>query len=179
MNRPRPQNRSQTGSPSDSQTDSQAPPQTALTWEKCRARAFEWLARREYSAQALQEKLIEAGATENMALQVVTELGNEGYQSDARVAAMAVRAALRKGLGQRRIAEDFRKRQLDSAQLPAELEAVNWLEQAVQTRIRKFGTDIPADAKEKARQFRFLQYRGFSSEVCAKALKLDRWEGLD
>ena len=31
-------------------------------------------------------------------------------------------------------------------------------------RTRKFGSEIPKDRKERARQARFLQYRGFSTD---------------
>lgn len=48
---------------------------------------------------------------------------------------------------------------------------VDWLVQAVEARCRKYGDNIPTDPKEKARQLRFLQYRGFDMGVCFEALK--------
>lgn len=50
---------------------------------------------------------------------------------------------------------------------------VDWLAQAVEARVRKYGDSIPTDPKEKARQLRFLQYRGFGADVCFDALKYD------
>lgn len=50
---------------------------------------------------------------------------------------------------------------------------VDWLTQAVAARVRKYGNAIPTEPKEKARQLRFLQYRGFRSDVCFEALKYD------
>lgn len=50
---------------------------------------------------------------------------------------------------------------------------VDWLAQAVEARVRKYGNAIPTDPKEKARQLRFLQYRGFGADVCFDALKYD------
>lgn len=50
---------------------------------------------------------------------------------------------------------------------------VDWLTQAVEARCRKYGDSIPTDPKEKARQLRFLQYRGFGMDVCFDALKYD------
>lgn len=50
---------------------------------------------------------------------------------------------------------------------------VDWLAQAVEARVRKYGDTIPTDQKEKARQLRFLQYRGFGMDVCFEALKHD------
>lgn len=51
--------------------------------------------------------------------------------------------------------------------------AVDWLQQAVEARCRKYGDSIPTDPKEKARQLRFLQYRGFDMGICFEALKYD------
>lgn len=50
---------------------------------------------------------------------------------------------------------------------------VDWLTQAVEARVRKYGDAIPTDPKEKARQLRFLQYRGFDMGICFDALKYD------
>ena len=54
-----------------------------------------------------------------------------------------------------------------------EVYEVDWLAQAVAARVRKYGDAIPTEPKEKARQLRFLQYRGFAADVCFDALKYD------
>jgi len=41
---------------------------------------------------------------------------------------------------------------------------------ATEVRLKKFGTAEPRDFKEKARQMRFLQYRGFEQEHIQAAL---------
>lgn len=61
----------------------------------------------------------------------------------------------------------------DSDDDPNENYEVDWLQQAVEARVRKYGDSIPTDPKEKARQLRFLQYRGFGMDVCFDALKYD------
>lgn len=61
----------------------------------------------------------------------------------------------------------------DSDDDPNENYEVDWLQQAVEARVRKYGDSIPTDPKEKARQLRFLQYRGFGADVCFDALKYD------
>ena len=66
-------------------------------------------------------------------------------------------------------------RELQQAMSLREL-APDWLEQVVQLRIKKFGADLPTEAKEKARQFRFLQYRGFDLDICRQALA---WQADD
>jgi regulatory protein len=47
---------------------------------------------------------------------------------------------------------------------------VDWLAVAKTVRHKKFGDGKPADYKERARQARFLQYRGFSGEQIHSAL---------
>ena len=41
---------------------------------------------------------------------------------------------------------------------------------AVEIRTKKFGAELPAAFKEKARQMRFLQYRGFEQEHIQSAM---------
>jgi len=56
---------------------------------------------------------------------------------------------------------------IDAALAAAE---VNWSESARATRRHRFGAAVPADLRERAKQARFLQYRGFSSEQIRAAL---------
>lgn len=140
------------------------------TGARLRQLAFAYLARREYSKQMLTDKLLETGADRNEVQQLVAELADSCYQSDARMASMTVRSNLRRGRGQARIKQDLQKYAIDPALAATELAETDWLQQAVQLRIKKFGYALPTDAKEKARQFRFLQYRGFELDICRQAL---------
>ena len=47
---------------------------------------------------------------------------------------------------------------------------VDWLKLAVTARTKKYGDTIPSEQKDKARQLRFLQYRGFDRDICFQAL---------
>lgn len=47
---------------------------------------------------------------------------------------------------------------------------VSWLQLAVEARTKKYGNDLPKSPKDKARQLRFLQYRGFETGICFDAL---------
>ncbi len=142
------------------------------TGPRLRALAFAMLGRQELSKQQLTQKLLltEAEAEEVKAL--VEELAASDYQSDARMAAMTVRANARKGRGPARVRQDLKTRAIDVELAQDSLNNTNWLELAVQLRRRKFGIELPNDAKEKARQLRFLMYRGFTMDMCLKALKV-------
>ena len=100
-----------------------------------------------------------------------------GWLSDARAATQLLRAK-RSRFGTQRIAHDLRRKgiseELVSAALPALKESE--LEAARSVWQRKFGA-LPQDAREKARQARFLQSRGFAPEVIFKVLRSPDVEG--
>ena len=150
-----------------------------------RARALQYLARREYSRAELRGKLLphaQAGddpeqppdprGQENLDA-LLDDLTTRGWLSDARAATQLVHAR-RSRFGTQRITHELRQKgiaeELISAALPelkdSELEAarVVWK--------KKFGA-APQDEKQKARQVRFLQSRGFSLDAIFKVLRLD------
>jgi regulatory protein len=133
--------------------------------------AMRLLARREHSRVELERKLSRIGSTEDIA-EVVNHLQQSGLLSDVRYAESYVRSHGAR-LGAARMRHVLRGKGVDgevvaasiaSADLPDELERARalWL--------RKFG-EPSADKKEWARQARFLQARGFSSEVIRRLLK--------
>ena len=157
-----------------------------------RARALQYLARREYSRTELRGKLLPYlqmgedfgqpfdssgdsfgdpfGFADLDAL--LDDLTARGWLSDARAATQLLHAK-RNRFGTQRIAHDLRQKgipeELVSAALPALRESE--LEAARSVWQRKFGA-LPQDAKEKARQMRFLQSRGFGFEVIFKVLRI-------
>jgi len=54
-----------------------------------------------------------------------------------------------------------------------------WQESALAVRIKKYGPEHPSDLIETARQTRFLQSRGFSSEQTRYAMSHDDAESFD
>ncbi|MFW2124724.1 regulatory protein RecX, partial [Acinetobacter ursingii] len=77
---------------------------------------------------------------------------------------------IRKGKGLQRIKQALKAKQLDVELITEELKEVDWLEQAYQLKVKKFGTEVSKDQKIKAKQIRFLQYRGFDMSVIMKAI---------
>jgi regulatory protein len=135
-----------------------------------RQRAVRLLARREHTRAELLHKLAPHGTPVEIE-SVLNELASRGLQSDARFAESYLRsqatrlgtARLRQALRSRGVDAALIARQMENAALPDELE----LTRAVWT--RKFAAP-PADAREWAKQARFLQGRGFSSETIRKLL---------
>jgi len=128
------------------------------------------LARREHSCTELRRKLAARDYPEDEIDEAVARLEAEGLASDARFAEAFVAARVRRGQGPRRIQRELDARGVDP-QLGAEpLGEVDWPEQVRAARVRKFGPERPADFKERARQARFLEYRGFTGEQIGREL---------
>jgi regulatory protein len=136
-----------------------------------RSRAIRLLARREHSRAELARKLAAHGAQEEIDA-VINELQASQLQSDARFAESYVQAhaarwggmRLRQKMAASGLARELIDAQLARAGLPDELT------RAREVWARKFSA-APADAKEWARQARFLQGRGFASETIRRLLK--------
>ena len=79
-----------------------------------------------------------------------------------------------RGQGPERIRRELALLGVEAALIDAALAAVaDWAVLARQVRARRFGAEPPADWRGKARQARFLQYRGFSADHIRSALGPD------
>jgi len=134
--------------------------------------AMNWLARREHSLAELRTKLAARDFSAGEIESAVAALASEGLVSDERFAESFVAARARKGQGPVRIRMDLQQRGVSPELIALHLDprSPEWLCLAREVRIRKFGAEIPADFKEKARQMRFLEYRGFASTQIQSAM---------
>ncbi|MEQ1066372.1 regulatory protein RecX [Acinetobacter sp. XH1741] len=146
----------------------QLPP---LTGQRLRSYAFALLTRRDYSKAELIEKLARYAQNLQEVNQLVEELSEQNYQSDQRVAEQMLASQIRKGKGPKRIKQALKTKQLESDLIAEELHEIDWAEQAYQLKVKKFGEDVEKDPKLKAKQIRFLQYRGFDLDVIMKAIQ--------
>lgn len=145
-----------------------------------RARALQCLARREYSRAELRAKLlphvqVEEDSEPSQAVDLdalLDDLTVRGWLSDARATSQLVHAK-RSRFGTQRITHELRQRGISDELIDAALPALkeSELDSAREVWQRRFGV-VPQDAKEKAKQMRFLQSRGFSIDVILKVLKL-------
>jgi regulatory protein len=141
-----------------------------LTGTRLRSYAFALLTRRDYSQAELSAKLNQYAIDADEVAKLVEELAQQNYQSDQRVAELTLASQIRKGKGLQRIKQTLKAKHLDAELISHELQEVDWLEQAYQLKIKKFGTSVEKDQKLKAKQVRFLQYRGFDMDVILKAI---------
>jgi regulatory protein len=137
-----------------------------------RGRALQALARRELSRAELNAKLLPHIAETDDVGALLDDLQKRGWLSDARALEQTVRIRSSR-FGPQRIAHELRQKgisdELISAAIPqlkeGELEAARSVWQ------RKFASP-PQDQKEKAKQVRFLQSRGFSMDVIFKVMRI-------
>lgn len=143
-----------------------------------RKKAMDLLARREHTADELCRKLERSGFASATATEAVAGLTRDGLQSDARFVEAFVQSRVRQGKGPVRIRADLRARGAAGTAIDRALAAAeaDWRALARSVREQKFGARPPAGFKEKARQMRFLQYRGFEAEHIAAAFAGDRRE---
>ena len=141
-----------------------------LTGSRLRSYAFAVLTRREYSKAELIEKLALYAIDRDEVLKLVDELATQNYQSDQRVAEMMLSSQKRKGKGPNRIKLALKSKKIDSSLIQEELKETDWNEQAYQLKVKKFGLTVEKEAKLKAKQIRFLMYRGFEMDAIIKAI---------
>jgi regulatory protein len=137
-----------------------------------RHQAMNWLARREYSLAELRDRLVEREYPPDVVEITVAALAADGLVSDERFAAALVAVRVRKGQGPVRIRTELKTRGVgrDLIRQHVYESGLEWHELACEVRRKKFGAMMPVDFKEKARQMRFLEYRGFSGEHIRSAL---------
>ena len=134
--------------------------------KEARKKAMDFLARREYGQTELIKKLADKGFHRDVAAEAVTQLTSEGLQSDQRFAESFVQSRINQGKGPVRIRMDLGQRGVGDSTIEIAIEEADadWCALAREQREKKFGASAPSDFKEKARQMRFLQYRGFEQD---------------
>ncbi len=140
----------------------------------CKRTAVELLARREHSRLELQRKLAARGFPEGVIVPALDALEQSGVLAAARFTESFIRSRLAKGQGPVRIRAELAERGV--AEQAAELlrgSDIDWLATARDARRKRFGAEPPRDFRERARQARFLQYRGFTADQVRAALELD------
>lgn len=126
---------------------------------------MDFLARREYGRRELIKRLAVAGFDVDVAEAAVDQLAAEGLQDDRRFVENFLQSRVSQGKGPARIQADLGQRGLPGGLVDEVLQdsETDWFALAREVRRKKFGAGLPTDFKEKARQMRFLQYRGFES----------------
>lgn len=144
---------------------SAAKEQPKVSASEQRNAALEMLARREHSRRELKQKLQRRFGLELQTDELLDALAEQGLQCDTRFTESYTRMRKRKGYGPIRIVMELRERGVAGSMVNdcVYAEDHDWFACAGDVWQKKFGT-YPVDQKERAKQMRFLQYRGFDQE---------------
>ncbi|MCU1728899.1 recombination regulator RecX [Pseudomonas sp. 7P_10.2_Bac1] len=137
-----------------------------------RRAAMDLLARREHGRVELTRKLRQRGACPDMIDIALDRLTEEGLLSESRYLESYINYRAGSGYGPMRIREELSQRGLSRGDIEEALRecGLNWQAQLEDTWRRKFAGKLPADAKERARQGRFLSYRGYTLDMIGRVL---------
>ena len=135
-----------------------------------RVRALQLLTRRDYSRAELQKKLAAHAESAEELARVLDTLQGERLLSDHRYATQRVTARAGR-YGDARLKQELRLKGVSDDDIAAALpEGGDETERCLAVWQRKFG-QLAQTPEERAKQMRFLQYRGFSSEAIRRALR--------
>lgn len=136
-----------------------------------KTRALDCLARREHSRMELEKKLAPYAPTLEELSFVLDSLEQCGLLSAGRMVEQVVHVRRRK-FGSRRIVHELQQKGIDEDLIAAALPHLKEteLETARTVWRKKFGA-MPINAKERAKQIRFLMSRGFTPEIIRQVLQ--------
>jgi regulatory protein len=108
----------------------------------------------------------------DVAAQVVERLRAERLLSDERFIEALISAKRRRGQGPLRVRQELEKKGIAREVIEQWLDprGREWIELLEEVRRKKFGARQPKNYAERAKQARFLQYRGFTSDQIQQVL---------
>jgi regulatory protein len=135
--------------------------------------AMDLLSRREHSRVELANKLRQREFDADEIDGVLDRLQQEGLQSDQRFCENFVYFRAKKGRGPIRIRHELSQKGVSEILIDEQMEILDldWPQIMQSERSKKFGAEIPHDYKEKMKQARFLQNRGFSPEAVMRLFR--------
>jgi len=143
-----------------------------VTAQSITARAVNLLSSREHSQAELRTKLRKAEFKLDEINETIDKLTKADIQSDARFAENYLRYRSQRGFGSQKIRLELKERGVDSYTINTAFDQaeIDWFELTVTVRHKRFGARAPDDLKDRAKQQRFLQYRGFTHEQINESL---------
>jgi regulatory protein len=134
---------------------------------KCYAAALKMLMRREHSKLELRQKLNLKDFDDAVINDSISLLAEQKYQSDERFSEAFILMRFNQGKGPIKISMELKSRGI----CEFDLTLFNWFELAKDVKYKKFGDSKFLDYKEKSKQKRFLQSRGFGFDEINQAFQ--------
>ena len=128
--------------------------------------AMDLLSRREHSTYQLTQKLKKRNFDIDAIETALDQLQRENLLSDSRFIESIVNSRVSAGFGPVKIKYELRQKGISVERVDDYFSGitVEWEQLMAAQRNKKFGQNIPVDYREKMKQARFLQNRGFSTE---------------
>ena len=138
-----------------------------VTPEMIRDTAIHFLAKRDLTRKELYLKLRRFSKDESLIEGVLNNLENDTLLSNDRFIEGFIHSRIQKGHGPIRISRDLIKKGIDREKIRLELEStqIDWCAIAEKIRHKKFGSILTLASKDRTKQIRFLEYRGFPLNV--------------
>ena len=133
---------------------------------KIRSKAMDLLGRREHTTQELRIKLLKKDYDPSLIEDVLHALQQERLLSDTRFVEEYINYRRNKGFGPLRIQAELNARGVKQDLIEEHLNMSDnaWFAVAREAWRKRFKHGIPEDMKERAKQMRFLQTRGFMAQ---------------
>jgi|TARA_B110000902_G_scaffold32142_1_gene34334 regulatory protein len=125
------------------------------------------LMRREHSKLELRQKLNLKDFDDAVINDSISLLAEQKYQSDERFSEAFILMRFNQGKGPIKISMELKSRGISEF----DLTLFNWFELAKDVKYKKFGDSKFLDYKEKSKQKRFLQSRGFGFDEINQAFQ--------
>jgi regulatory protein len=148
-------------------------PEDVQDTARVRKSAMDYLARREHGERELAAKLTAKGFSGERVAEALARLVEDGLLSDRRFAGSFIRARFQRGAGPLKIRAELRARGIDDGLITDRINgyADQWQSLVTEVRERKYGIGRPTDFRERSRQMRFLQQRGFTAEQISQVFR--------
>ena len=150
--------------------DEMSPLDSATEIENC---ALRLLAQRDHTRRELMRKLTQRGFIENAIDPVLDQFETQGFLNELRFAECYVTERMNKGFGVLRIRGELREKGLSGTLIVQEIEPVkyDWAECIAAAHQRRFGNTPPTDRADYGRRARFLEQRGFPTDLIVRVLR--------
>ena len=131
-----------------------------------RESALRLLARRDHAFNELYNKLALRGFPSEEITTTLKLLQQENLLNESRYIANFIRSRCYKGFGPLKICAELGRHGIDQHRVRTheEWQGIDWHENALLVRKKRFGSALPTVIKERVKQMRFLLQRGFTQE---------------
>lgn len=143
-----------------------------MTSQELYDHAVSLLVRRDYASSELIRVLSKVTENREDIDKALSRLIECGYLDDHRLINHLIDKQIRKKHGPARIKQEIRQKGFSQELVEQILEKVDvdWYAMAKELKVSKFGDVVVSEAKEKNKQIRYLQYKGFSMDMIFEAL---------